>query len=222
MPVQKDLKKLIRYRMEKTGESYTAARLQVLGKKPIPKNYVDLAGMSDEAVKKKTGLTWPQWVARLDKIGAAGMLHRDIAKHIDTTWPVGGWWAQSVTVAYERIRGLRDVGQRRTDKQAGTYVANKSKTFPVPVATLYRAFSDKRRRARFLPDIDLTVRTSSADKSLRLRSTDETSVNLYFLDKGPSKSAVQVQQAGFATKADATRAKDAWTERLALLGEMLR
>ncbi|MEM6674838.1 MAG: hypothetical protein AAF726_18465 [Planctomycetota bacterium] len=221
MPTNKDLKKLVRYRMEKTGESYATARMHVLGSKPIPKDYLELTGMSDEAVAKKTGMTWPQWVAELDKVGAAGMLHREIAKHVDSNWPVGGWWAQTVTVGYERVRGLRDVGQRRFGKEGGTYDANKSKTYPVPVAELYKAFATKRVRERFLPGIEMTIRTSTKDKSMRISWPGETSVHLYFTDKGPAKSQVQVQQVGLASKADAETAKGEWHERLKSLGELL-
>lgn len=222
MPIQKDVKKLIRYRMEKTGESYTTARMHVLGKKPVPNDYLELAGMSDEAVAKKTGLTWPQWVAALDKAGAAGMLHKEIAKHVDDNWPIGMWWAQSVTVSYERIRGLRDVGQRRPGKKATTYDANKSKTFPVAVSKLYRAFADKRTRQRFIPNVDLTIRTSTRDKSMRISWPDGTSVHAYFWDKGSAKSQVQLQHVGLASKADVEKAKRAWAERLSTLSELLR
>jgi len=221
MPIDKDLKKLVRYRMQKTGESYATARMHVLGKKPIPKNYLELAGMSDEAVAKKTGSTWPQWVAELDRVGAAGMLHREIAEHVDTNWPVGGWWAQTITVGYERIRGLRDVGQRRDGQEASTYDANKSKTFAVPVAKLYRAFATQRTRERFLPGIELTIRTSTTDKSMRISWPGGSSVHLYFTDKGPEKSQVQVQQVGLMSKADADTAKRDWHERLNALGRLL-
>ena len=45
MPKDKDLKRLARRRMEKTGESYAAARAQLLKKKnPMPRDYAKLAG----------------------------------------------------------------------------------------------------------------------------------------------------------------------------------
>jgi len=66
-----------------------------------------------------------------------------------------------VTVGYERIRGLRDIGQRRS----GTCEASKSKTLPVPIAELYRAFSDGRMRRRWLPGVELTVRTAVPEKA---------------------------------------------------------
>ena len=221
MPVQKDLKRLIRRRMEKTGESYTTARMHLLGKKPLPKNYLELTAMSDAAVAKKTGLTWPQWVAALDAIGAAGMPHKEIAAHVDASYPIGGWWAQTVTVGYERIRGLREIGQRRPAKGKASYEAGKSKTFPVPVARLYRAFSDKRLRERWLPGIELTIRTATRNKSMRISWPDGTSLHLYFTDKGAAKSSVAVQHVGLAARSDIQKAKQEWSERLTALGSLL-
>ncbi|MEO6525002.1 MAG: hypothetical protein ABIP93_00090, partial [Gemmatimonadaceae bacterium] len=99
MPRQKDLKRLVRARMLKTGEAYTAARAQVVRKPrestpsddtvraatpaPIahaePKDYAALAGMSDAVVKETTGCTWARWVAALDYHGASKLSHRQIA-----------------------------------------------------------------------------------------------------------------------------------------------
>jgi hypothetical protein len=69
MPKQKDLKRIVRSRMQKTGESYTAARHQILNKaKP---DYAPLAGMSDAAVTKRTGHDWAYWVRTLDASSVA-------------------------------------------------------------------------------------------------------------------------------------------------------
>ena len=86
MPKNKDLKRLIRARMNKTGESYTAARVHVLsGELPLPAEYEKVAGMSDAAVKKATGRTWPEWAAELDRVDAASWEHRAIAMHLYET-----------------------------------------------------------------------------------------------------------------------------------------
>ena len=39
-----------------------------------------ITGMSDDAVKSKTGKDWAGWFAVLDKAGAKKMAHRDIAE----------------------------------------------------------------------------------------------------------------------------------------------
>ena len=176
MPKQKDLKRLTRSRMQKTSESYTAARTQLLAKKDRPEkaaappsaepqpDYAALAGFSDEAVKAKTGCTWETWVRALDHQGAAEWPHRQIAAYIHEQYEIPGWWAQMVTVGYERIKGLRAVGQRR----GGGYDATKSKTFAVPVGRLFRAFHHAGTRKRWLPGIELTVRKATTDRSLRI------------------------------------------------------
>lgn len=233
MTRQKDLKRLVRTRMHKTGESYTTARKRILDKKtpargmtspsathPATPPAVDLAsraGMSDEAVRAKTGKSWAEWVAALDAAGAARMPHRDIAAHLHAEWRLPGWWAQTVTVGYERIRGLRDVGQRR----GGSYEANKSKTFPVPVETLYRAFAEKRRRRLWLGDVALEIRTSTAPKSMRITWNDRTHVDLWFTRKSAAKSQVAIQHRKLASKEDAAARRAYWTERIAALEALL-
>src|SRR5215203_4409171 len=150
MPIQKDLKKIVRTRMQKTGEAYTTARLHIVRNKDKetapPPNYAELAAMSDEAVKKATGHDWTEWVKTLDAIQAAEKPHREIARYVSSIG-TPDWWSQMVTVGYERVRGLRDRGQRR----GGTYEASKSRTFAVPVETLFDAVAKASKRKRWLP-----------------------------------------------------------------------
>jgi len=231
MPKDKDFKRRVRSRMKKTGEAYTAARSHLLQKSPdepgpppaaaappLPDDYAALAGQSDEVVREKTGRSWPEWVALLDVAGCASWPHREIAAHVRREHGVPSWWSQTVTVGYERIKGLREVGQRRDD---GSFEANKSKTFAVPVADLYRAFDDPALRARWLPDAGLVVRTAIHEKSARVTWPDGTHVDLYFVAKGDAKSQLAVQHRKLADKDDAEARKSDWAERLAALGEVL-
>ena len=218
MPTQKDLKRIVRSRMQKTGESYTSARLHIVKKSgPPAAKYAEIAGMSDAAVKAKTGMTWRQWVAELDAARADKLSHREIAKQVGANYDVSGWWAQMVTVAYERIRGLREVGQGCD----GDFKANKSKTFAVPISKLYRTFSVKRSRERWLPDVELKIRTSTVDKSMRISWPDGTSVHAYFTAKGSKKSQVAIQHVGLAKKGEIDKRKDYWSSRFAALAEIL-
>jgi uncharacterized protein YndB with AHSA1/START domain len=202
--------------MEKTGESYTTARAQLRRKKEHP-DYAKLAGMSDETVRAKTGRSWGEWVRTLDAIGAASKPHRDIANHVYQEHGIPGWWAQTVTVGYERIRGLREIGQRRS----GSFEASKSKTFPVPVGRLYRAFHVARTRARWLPNVDFVVRKATPEKSMRVSWQDGSSVELYFTAKGARKSQVAIQHVRLSSKAEAANRKAYWTERLNALEALL-
>jgi hypothetical protein len=230
MPRSKDLKRLVRSRMQKTGESYTTARAQLREKSkrvqtpargtaslPSSADFAALAGMSDDAVRAKTGRTWKQWVRVLDAIDASAMPHRDIARHVHEEHDIPGWWAQTVTVGYERIRGLREVGQRRS----GAYETNKSKTVPVSLTKLYRAFSIARTRNRWLPGVKPVVRKAAPEKSLRFVWEDGSAVHVYFTAKGTSKAQVAVQHTKLPTKAAATKMKEYWGERLGALADIL-
>ena len=173
------------------------------------------AGIGSDAVKAKTGKGWAEWFAVLDAAGAAAWPHKDIATYLHDH-DCGDWWSQMVTVGYERIKGLRDRGQRRD----GSYEATKSKVFAVPLTRLYRAFADKRTRLRWLPAVNLTVRTATPNKSMRITWTDGTSVELGFMSKGDAKAQVQIQHRRL-DKAGATRMKEYWAGRLAVLEEQV-
>jgi hypothetical protein len=215
MPKQKDLKRIIRSRMKKTGEAYTAARLQVIRKNQPAPDYASIAGMSDAAVRKQTGHTWSEWVETLDAFRAVEKPHRQIAEHISSLG-TPDWWSQMVTVGYERIRGLRDVGQRR----GGGYEASKSRTFHVPVEKLFNAFANARIRARWLP-VKVVVRSANPNKRLRLTWDDDTRVEIVFTLKAEQKSSVAVTHQKLSDKSSLAKMKSWWDERLNALFELL-
>jgi len=227
MPIQKDLKRLVRARMRKTGESYTAARSRLLEKKggkpatngkaspALPRGDLGaLAGMSDDAVAKKTGRTWKEWVSVLDRDGAAEMPHGKIALLLHERHAVGEWWAQMVTVGYERIRGLREKGQRRD----GTFEVSKSKTYPVPIAELWKAFM---RCKEWLDGETLRMSRATKHKTMRMKWSDGTPVEAYFLEKGAAKSQLALSHRKLTSRAEAARLRTYWGGRLAAIGELL-
>jgi hypothetical protein len=208
MPTEKDLKRLVRARMKKTGESYTAARAQLLKKKEYARSdYAEIAGMSDASVKEATGCTWERWVSTLDRAGAMQKSHGEIAK-IVAFFKTPSWWTQMVTVGYERIRGLREKGQLRD----GVYQTSKSRSFRADVTRVYDAFATAATRKRWLGE-DVEVKSATAPKRMRLAWPDGTSVVVGFIAKGPAKSSAAVQHEKLPSRAAADAAKRAWGER---------
>jgi hypothetical protein len=225
MPRQKDLKRLVRTRMEKTGEAYATARAQITKKQksalkpkaqPAAVDYAALAGMSDATIKEKTGCTWERWVHALDRHGAAEMAHRDIADIVHGEYSIAGWWAQTVTVGYERIKGLRARGQRRD----GSYEAGKSRTYNVPVTELFDAWADAKLRRRWLQETGVKLRTAASPKTVRLGWSDGTIVVAGFTAKGTAKSSVAVVHTKLPDEETKERLKQFWSERLDALGEL--
>ena len=215
MTRNKDLKRVVRARMKKTGESYTAARSHI-ATIPRPIDYAKLAGTSNAVIKEKTGCTWEKWVKSLDYHGAEKMTHREIADLVSGKYKVPAWWTQTVTVGYERIKGLRARGQRRD----GSFEATKSRTFSVPVQKLFDAWNNTRMRKRWL-DEDVKIRTATSPKSMRVTWSDGNIIAVNFYPKGEGKSSVAVQHARLPDRASADSMKAYWSERLDALGEVL-
>ena len=226
MTTNKDFKRLVRARMTRTGEAYTAPRAHILEKSrntskpaaaPESIDYATLAGMSDRTLEEKTGCNWERWVGMLDYHGAENMRHREIATLVRHKYKVDSWWSQMVTVGYERIKRRRALGQRLD----GSYEASKSKTCAAPVATMFDAWAEPRRRKRWLNEASVTLRTAIPPKSLRLGWHDGTIVAVWFTAKGADKTAVAIAHTKLTSKADADRMKQYWAERLDALSEWL-
>jgi uncharacterized protein YndB with AHSA1/START domain len=208
-------------RVREAAPSRSAVAAPIVGAAPAqvsPADYARIAGMSDAAVKEKTGCTWELWVKALDYKKAHTWSHREIADYIYEKYKVDGWWAQMVTVAYERIKGLRARGQRR----GGSYEATKSRTFAAPAKKVFDAFANARARNKWLKGVKLTIRKATPPKSVRITWEDDTSVEVWLTAKGEGKSIAQVQHRKLPDKQAAARMKAYWAERLDALGEALK
>jgi len=215
MPTQKDLKRLVRTRMQKTGESYTAARRQLQKKNESTRNLAKVAGMSDASVHKQTGRTWADWVRVLDAADATKNTHREIAQYVSSLG-TPSLWTQMVTVGYERIRGLRERGQQRS----GGFQITKSRTFDVPVARLFAAFTSGRLCSRWLPK-GVTLQSMTAHKRVRLGWPDGTQAVVGFVPKGAGKSVAAVQHEKLPDRQAADAMKKGWGERFDTLSDLL-
>lgn len=219
MTRQKTFKRKVRARMQKTGESYTAARRRLIaaGERPEAGAAEFEPPMSDDAIRERTGRGWDEWFALLDAWEAASRPHPDVARWLRDEHGVDGWSAQSVTVGYERARGLRAPGQRPDG-----WSVTASKTVAVPVERLYAAFGDDGLRERWLPGAELHVRTASPPKSARYDWEDgSTRVIVGFYAKGDGKSQVALEHARLPDADTAEEMKSWWRERVGALKEML-
>lgn len=172
------------------------------------------ARISNDAVMHKTGRGWSQWFSLLDKAGAKKMDHKNIAKQLDSLG-VPGWWCQMIAVTYEQERGLRKKHQMLDGYSVGV-----SRTFDVPVGTLYDQWSDSKLRSKWLKE-KIVVRKETRNKSMRITWPDETSVELYFVGKGPGKSQVAVQHSKLASAKQVERFRAKWKAALDRLSKMV-
>ena len=61
--------------------------------------------VTDEKAREKTGHGLDHWFAVLDRFGGVEKGHSASARHLYDDHGVPGWYAQGITVAYERARG---------------------------------------------------------------------------------------------------------------------
>ena len=214
MTTQQSFKRRVRARMEKTGESYTAARAQLI---PAAEPEWE-ARISADKVRERTGRTWNQWFALLDEWEARDRSHPEIAAWLNAEHGVAGWWAQSVTVEYEKARGLRPPGGDRD----GTLNAGASKTVAVAVERLYEAFAELELREQWLPGAPLRERTAQPNRGVRYDWGDgSTRVIVGFQAKSADKSTVAISHERLPDSESAEQMKAYWRERLAVLKAVL-
>ncbi len=215
MTEHKSFKRLVRARMAKTGESYTAARVMLLRAEPSGGASAPTLKTSDEKIRERTGRGWEEWFAILDAWGAADRSHREIARWLAEQMGIHplAWNAQAITASYELTRGLRGVGE----KEDG-FAITASKTVAVPVERLYEAVVSEAARTEWLPDGRLSERTATRPRSARFDWAEgPTRVNVTFLPRGESRSTVAVEHRRLADAGEADQMKTYWRERLSEL-----
>ncbi|WP_051478971.1 hypothetical protein [Arthrobacter sp. H5] len=222
MTRQKSLKEHVRARMEKTGESYTAARRQVVpGESKRPATALpEKPTISSASLAQATGQDWAAWFAVLDAWEAHTHKHAEIARWLVQDRGVDGWWAQGITVEYERCTGQRALGQRMT----GEFESNASKSVPVSRERLIAAFTDPAARERWLPGDLLQLNDQKAESSSisgRYLGGDGGRIALYFTAKDESRSQVALRHLGVADAEAHARLTEFWHERLGVLRELL-
>ena len=212
MTKHRSFKRLVRLRMDKTGESYTAARASLLAASDEKAVDSGRLATSDESIRDRTGRGWEEWFDLLADWDAPGRTHREIARWVAGQLGVEplAWNAQAIAGSYELVRGLRAVGEKPDG-----FAITASKTVAVPVERLFRAVVAESQRERWLPDGELCERTSTEPKSARFDWGDgSTRVNITFEAKGEEKSALALEHSRLADAGEAQRTKAMWRERL--------
>jgi hypothetical protein len=219
MTTQRSFKRLVRSRMDKTGESYTAARAMLLSGEERGAAEEPPLLASDERILDRTGRGWEEWFDLLDDWGATERPHREIARWVADQLGIGPlvWDAQAITSSYERARGLRAVGETEQG-----FAASTSRTVAVPVEQLFDAVVDESQRRSWLPDGELNERTATRPRSARFDWGDGSSrVIVAFDKKGDEKSTMALQHVRLPDGQEAERMKAYWRERVSALKEEL-
>jgi hypothetical protein len=255
------LKQIIRTRAAKTGERYTTARRHVLEHleeassnrsrrsgtpsaeelpsslalvkaSPAPAAPPTRGSVSDEKAREKTGHGLDHWFARLDRFGGVEKGHTALARHLYDDHNVPGWYAQGITVAYERARGARTLNQRTS----GDYEVSVTKTVSGDTLEVVRAFTDARRRAKWLSGADQKLAaaltaglTAPSAKGFVIRPDGmgryrykwgSTTVQFYAIPKGDGRTSVVVTHLKLSDAATVERSRALWRVALGALARL--
>ncbi len=244
MPTQKTFKRRVRVRMTKTGESYTTARRQLLRKgetppetrpEPTLPNEPTLSAeptdagsaaavspaagpqTSDSSAVRATGRDYASWFELIDDWDGTNHSHTEIARWLVTEHGVDGWWSQSITVGYERARGMRAVHER-----PGGFEISATRTIAAPLDQALSAFTDDALRERWLPGSGMTRRRTSARNLARFDWPAPASrIVVTVVDKGPAKTLVAITHEKLPDGDAAAEQKAAWRVRLTALKSLL-
>jgi hypothetical protein len=242
------LKKIIRTRAAKTGERYTTARRHVLkefqeqsGAPPrvamptVPRaaaSTVSRGSVSDATALDKTGHGLAHWFDILDRFGAVEKGHTAAARHLHDAHQVDGWYAQGITVAYERARGVRTLNQRGD----GAYEVSISKVVAGDAADVIKAFAKSGRR-RWTKGVDAkllrafaTALDGPGSKGFVIRADgqgrfrykwDGTTVQFNLLPKAGGKISVVVTNTQLPRAGMVDERRTQWRAALNALAERL-
>lgn len=188
------LKTTVRARAARTGESYTAARRQVLAARaggahppasrvakapkattataPERDPRVPRGELSDRSALRSTGHGLDYWFEVLDRFGKTHG-HQKAAEYLYSEHKVKGWHAQMITVTWERKRGLRAENQSCT----GAFQVSVSRSFEAPVKAVAAFINDPKSRRLWLAGAPAALARALEDafasgKSLEMKKPD--------------------------------------------------
>lgn len=165
--------------------------------------------VSDEAVRSATGRAWKEWFDLLEAAGGRALTHQQIVAWLGTQHGVGPWWRQNVANQYEQY-----IGRRAKHEMPEGFQVSRSRTFPVPLADLWTAWTDELARNAWLLEADFQVRKATPEKTLRLAWAGSSTVDVSFSAKGDQRSSVTVQHNKLPGAVEADRRKVYWGEML--------
>lgn len=220
MTTNESFKKRVRARMAKTGEKYGAARRVLLEQGAAragdrdPRAWVSDPGHPDERVRERTGRSWDEWRELIDASPVAGDGHGAVATWLQQEHDVDGWWAQAVTVGWERITGRR-LPHQMAD---GTFTANRTATIATDPAALRELLLDEAARADLFPGMATELRSRPTSRTVRLELPDGVA-EIAMDPRDDGRVTVSVAHAKLGAPEDVVRWKAFWGEWLEALDD---
>ena len=170
-----------------------------------------------KTVERATNRTWDEWLQFMDGIGAKNLSHHEIAtkviEELDGKVDNLGWWAQSVTVAYEQYTGHRIPGQRPD----GTFQTSVSKATNLGMEALMDKWVNfAAGDQEVLAVITGEVRVNGTEKRItwRTKAPDGSEIRVTSEPKKDGTASIIAVQMGLETNELNMEAKAKWSSIL--------
>lgn len=216
MTRNESFKRRIRERMAKTGEKYGAARRVLIEQAAAPRarSWVSEPDHSDAVIRENTGHGWNEWRDLIDAWPGREQGHTAVAMWLQEEHGVDGWWAQAVTVGWERITGRR-LPHQMSD---GTFTANRSATIATNPAALREVLLDEDGRADLFPGLDPELRSRPTSKNVRIGLGGGVA-EIAIAPKGQGRATITIQHARLSSPDEVAYWKVFWADWLRALDE---
>ena len=167
-----------------------------------------------QAAERATNRSWAEWLQFMEGIDARNRSHHEIATQLiyelDGKIDNVGWWAQSITVAYEQYIGRRIPGQRPD----GTFQTSVSKTTQFAMQELMDKWvSFAAEDQAVLALVAGEVRVSGTDKRItwRTKAHDGSDIRITSEPKKAGTASIIVNHMGLETEELNLEAKSNWS-----------
>jgi hypothetical protein len=165
-------------------------------------------------IERATNRTWDEWLQFMDGIGAKSLTHHEIATklvyELDGKIENVGWWAQSITVAYEQYIGRSVPGQRPD----GTFQTSVSKATKLGMQELMDKWVAYAAGDKDVLDLVAgEIKVSGTDKRItwRTKAHDDSDIRLTSEPKKDGTASIIAVQMGLQTEDLNNEAKAKWT-----------
>jgi uncharacterized protein YndB with AHSA1/START domain len=194
-------------------------------------------GIRPQSVLEKTGKPLEYWFEVLERFGCRSRGHRESALHLYNEHGVSAWWSQTLTVEYERVNGIRVVGQ-----QSRGFGTNHRRTLTAPLHRVWQCLTDPGHisgwfgeihsgeispgsEVRFRDATLWTVRIVEPEVRIRLFWTEDTGrsvVQFSLHPRSDGRTVIEVSHEQIPTHESQKALKARWAAALSTLEDRLR
>lgn len=167
---------------------------------------------SDAVILDNTGHSWQYWCEQIDTWPGHDQGHSAVAAWLEQEHEVPGWWAQAITVGWERLTGRR-LPHQMAD---GTFTANRSATITADAVVLAALLRDEDGRALLFPGLAPQLRSRVTSKNVRIDLTTGVA-ELAITAKDDGRTTITIQHGKLPAFVDVAHWRAFWGEWLAAL-----